>query len=74
VIGVLLLIVDAVRERSRSDASGEPAEAAEGEPESEYVEDYPEEPAVAAETEDDGETTVVEQADEEVTGEDRNVR
>jgi hypothetical protein len=73
VLGVLLLIVDAVRERSRGDASEEPAQAAEAEAQTEYVEDYPEEPAVAEESA-DAETTVVEQADEEVTGEDRNSR
>jgi membrane protein implicated in regulation of membrane protease activity len=69
VIGVLLLIVDAVRERSRSDASGEPAEA-----ETDYVEDYPEEPAVAAETEteSDAETTAV--TTEQREDEDRNGR
>jgi membrane protein implicated in regulation of membrane protease activity len=72
VIGVLLLIVDAVRERSRSDASEEPAEAAEAE--TDYVEDYPEEPAVAAETEDesDAETTAV--TTEQREDEDRNGR
>jgi hypothetical protein len=71
VIGVLLLIVDAVRERSRSDASGEPAEA---EAEADYVEDYPEEPAVAAETEaeSDAETTAV--TTEQREDEDRNGR
>ena len=64
VIGVLLLIVDAVRERSRGDASEESAETAEGQTEAEYVEDYPEEPAVAEESADESaaETTVVEQA------------
>jgi membrane protein implicated in regulation of membrane protease activity len=74
VIGVLLLIVDAVRERSRGDASGARAEADETEAETDYVEDYPEEPAVAEESEDerDAETTAVttEQRDDE----DRNSR
>ena len=71
VIGVLLLIVDAVRERSRSDASEESAEA---EAETDYVEDYPEEPAVAAETEaeSDAETTAV--TTEQREDEDRNGR
>jgi hypothetical protein len=47
VIGVVLLIVDALRERSRADADAPPQEADE-----EIVEDYPEEPAddVDAET------------------------
>jgi membrane protein implicated in regulation of membrane protease activity len=71
VIGVLLLIVDAVRERSRSDASEESAEA---EAETDYVEDYPEEPAVAAETEaeSDAETTAV--TSEQREDDDRNGR
>jgi membrane protein implicated in regulation of membrane protease activity len=71
VIGVLLLIVDAVRERSRSDASEESAEA---EAETDYVEDYPEEPAVAAETEaeSDAETTAV--TTEQREDDDRNGR
>jgi hypothetical protein len=71
VIGVLLLIVDAVRERSRSDASGESPEA---EAETDYVEDYPEEPSVAAETEaeSDAETTAV--STEQREDEDRNGR
>jgi hypothetical protein len=71
VIGVVLLIVDAVRERSRGEAgeTGETsAEAGESEPE--FDEEYPEEAPVAAES-DDAETTVVERADDE-TGEDRN--
>jgi hypothetical protein len=47
VIGVVLLIVDALRERSRADADAPSQEADE-----EFVEDYPEEPAsdVDAET------------------------
>src|SRR5882724_2229002 len=58
VIGVVLLIVDALRERSRPDA-GE-AEADESEIQPEFVEDYPEEPSVAEEPlADDAETTVV---------------
>jgi hypothetical protein len=62
VIGVVLLIVDALRERSgRGD---EPAE--DEETEAEFIEDYPEEAPVAeeAEAESDAETTVVEQHDE----------
>jgi membrane protein implicated in regulation of membrane protease activity len=71
VIGVLLLIVDAVRERSRSDASEEQAEA---EAQNDYVEDYPEEPAVAEEAEEqsDAETTAV--TTEQREDEDRNGR
>jgi flagellar biosynthesis/type III secretory pathway M-ring protein FliF/YscJ len=66
VVGVVLLIVDALRERSTGEASEEaPAEADENEPE--YAEDYPEEAPVAqdedAETE--AETTAVEQHDED---------
>jgi hypothetical protein len=71
VIGVLLLIVDAVRERSRSDASEESTEA---DAETDYVEDYPEEPAAAAQTEaeSDAETTAV--TSEQREDEDRNGR
>jgi hypothetical protein len=66
VIGVVLLIVDAVRERSRSDAGeADDTELAE------FDEDYPEE-APDARPEDETETTVVEQADDGVGDEDRN--
>jgi membrane protein implicated in regulation of membrane protease activity len=68
VIGVLLLIVDAVRERSRSDASEEQAEA---EAQNDYVEDYPEGPA-EAEEQSDAETTAV--TTEQREDEDRNGR
>lgn len=66
VVGVVLLIVDALRERSRGEGSEEAAaEADETEPE--YAEDYPEEAPVAqdddAETE--AEITAVEQHDED---------
>jgi hypothetical protein len=65
VIGVVLLIVDAVRDRSRGDA-GEEAQYDDGPA---FDEDYPDEvppqddePTVVYETD---ETTVVQQADEE---------
>jgi flagellar biosynthesis/type III secretory pathway M-ring protein FliF/YscJ len=78
VIGVLLLIVDAVRERSRPDTSEAPAEADETEAQPEFDEDYPEEPPVAEESEvdSDTETTAIatEQRDDEVAGENRNNR
>ncbi len=57
IIGVVLLIVDAVRERSSAD-TGDGDEAGEV---AEFDEDYPEEPVA----QDDAETTVVEQADED---------
>ncbi|HEX3545095.1 MAG TPA: DUF308 domain-containing protein [Mycobacterium sp.] len=66
VIGVVLLIVDALRERSGRDSGGEAAvEHEEAEPE--IAEDYPEEAPVAeeAEAESDAETTAVEQHDED---------
>jgi hypothetical protein len=72
VIGVLLLIVDALRERSRGDDASE-APATAGDVEPEPVEDYPEEAPIAEDDESDAETTVVEQHDE-VVGEDRNGR
>jgi len=69
VIGVLLLIVDAVRDRSRGDA----AEDAEGAQVVEFDEEYPEESAAptTGEPEYEAETTVVEQADD-VGSDDRN--
>ena len=66
VIGVVLLIVDALRERSgRGAGEEEPAEQDESEPE--FAEDYPEEAPVAeeADAENDAETTAVEQRDED---------
>ncbi len=67
VIGVLLLIVDAVRDRSRGDA-----DEAEKDQLGEFDEDYPDdENPVETEPESEAETTVVEQADD-VSGEDRN--
>jgi membrane protein implicated in regulation of membrane protease activity len=68
VIGVLLLIVDALRERSRRD-TGDTAEADKAETAQAPVEDYPDEEPHAAEAD----TTVVEQPDE-VPGEERNSR
>src|SRR6201991_3834498 len=65
VIGVVLLIIDALRERSKG---GED----ETEPEQTFEEDYPDDPVVDAEPEDETETTVVEQADDHVAGDDRN--
>jgi hypothetical protein len=67
VIGVVLLIVDAIRDRSRDDA-GE----AEKDSVAEFDEEYPEESATpAVEPEYEAETTVVEQADD-AANEDRN--
>ena len=66
VVGVVLLIVDALRERSRGDAQAEePVEVDESEPE--YAEDYPEEAPVAQDDEGEGdnETAAVEQHDED---------
>ena len=73
VIGVVLLIVDALRERSMGEPSDEiHAEADDNEPE--FAEDYPEEAPVARDDdESDVETTAVEQHGE-VAGEDRNSR
>jgi hypothetical protein len=75
VIGVLLLIVDAVRERSKRDDQSEKEEPAETEAQAEFDEEYPEEPAVAdePESESDAETTTVttEQLDDETADDDR---
>jgi hypothetical protein len=71
VIGVVLLIVDAIRDRSRGNVD-EVESDRENEPVGEFDEDYPEESAASpAESEYEAETTVVEQADD-VTNEDRN--
>jgi hypothetical protein len=66
VIGVVLLIVDAIRERSRNDDG-----AVERDEVAEFDEEYPESADAAAEPEYEAETTVVEQADD-VAGDDRN--
>ena len=73
VVGVLLLIVDALRERSRGDAAETPAEANDDEPE--FAEDYPDEAPVAQDddAESEAETTAVERPDD-VAEEDRNSR
>jgi hypothetical protein len=65
VIGVLLLIVDALRERSRGAAAEDPETAADADEEPEHVEDYPEEAPVAHEDAGDAETTAVEHHDED---------
>jgi hypothetical protein len=64
VVGVVLLIVDALRERSKGEESGSPAEE-EGDYEPEYAEDYPEEAPVAEEEDADAETAAGEQHDED---------
>jgi hypothetical protein len=75
VIGVVLLIIDALRERSRRDEGEAPAEPEETEPA--YVEDYPEEAPVAeADDDSDADTTAVstEQHDDEPADKDSNSR
>jgi flagellar biosynthesis/type III secretory pathway M-ring protein FliF/YscJ len=66
VIGVVLLIVDALRERSGRE-SDEEASVEHDESEPEFAEDYPEEAPVAdeAEAESEAETTAAEQHDED---------
>ena len=71
VIGVVLLIVDALRERSKGEASEPSAEPDEEEPE--FDEDYPEEAPVAQDDDSEVETTTVEQHDE-AADEDSNSR
>jgi hypothetical protein len=71
VIGVVLLIIDAIRDRSRGNAD-EVDTNPENEPVDEFDEEYPEEAAEpAVEPEYEAETTVVEQADD-VSREERN--
>ena len=79
VIGVLLLIVDALRERSRGDVdeSAAVADEAEAQPGTDFDAEYPEEAAVAEEyetTEADTTAEPLPQRDDEVAGEDRNTR
>ena len=64
VVGVVLLIIDALRERSKGEAS-EPAAEEEDVDEPEFAEDYPEEAPVAEDEETEAETTVVNQRDED---------
>ena len=64
VVGVVLLIVDALRERSKGEASESAAEEADAD-EAEFAEDYPEEAPVAEDEETEAETTAVEQHDED---------
>jgi hypothetical protein len=78
VIGVVLLIVDAVRERSKGDDEAAPAEADEIDAQAEFDEEYPDEPPVSEQSvepdsESDAETTAVitEKLDEDVPDEDR---
>ena len=71
VIGVVLLIVDALRERSKGEAS-EPSDEPD-EDEREFYEDYPEEAPVAQDDDSDVETTAVEQHDK-AADEDSNSR
>jgi hypothetical protein len=63
VIGVVLLIIDALRERSKGEASEPAAEEDVDEPE--FAEDYPEEAPVAEDEETEAETTVAHQRDED---------
>jgi hypothetical protein len=70
VIGVVLLIVDALRERSRGEAGKDESATEDGEAEADA--DYPEDEAADAEAETT--SAAVETADDEVAEEDRNTR
>ena len=74
VIGVVLLIVDALRERSRGDAGDDVSSAAAED--AEFDADYPEDAPADEGADEEAETTEapVENADDEVAGEDRNTR
>jgi hypothetical protein len=79
VIGVVLLIVDALRERSRRDAGEYADEPHDAEAHADFDADYPDEPLDTAHPEAgtaEGDTTAagVEQPDDEVAGDDRNTR
>jgi hypothetical protein len=67
VVGVILLIIDALRERSKGEASEAPTEEQDAD-EAEFAEDYPEEAPVAEDEdadESDTPTTAAEQHDED---------
>lgn len=65
VIGVVLLIVDAIRDRSRKEPEEREGPAdPEGDQVAEFDEEYPEEPVAESEPDYEAETTVVEQADD----------
>ena len=63
VVGVVLLIIDALRERSKGEATESTAYEEDAD-EAEFAEDYPEEAPVAEDEESEAETTAVEQHDE----------
>jgi hypothetical protein len=71
VVGVVLLIVDALRERSRGEARDDEAPAEDAEPD--FDADYPDDVAT---TDAEAETSAapIETADDEVAEEDRNTR
>ncbi|MGH3676234.1 MAG: DUF308 domain-containing protein [Mycobacterium sp.] len=75
VIGVVLLIVDALQERSRRDAGEDEAAPPpeDGQADADFDADYPDE-AERAESEADTTAVAVEEGDDEVAGEDRNTR
>jgi hypothetical protein len=79
VIGVLLLIVDALRERSTADHGESSGEGAEAEPGADFDAEYPDEtpaaePPESDTTETDTTAAAREQPDDHVAGEDRNSR
>ena len=80
VIGVVLLIIDALRERSRRDeggveyASAPPPEETGAEFDADYPDEVPADYADEVPADADAETPVVERVDDEVAGEDRNTR
>jgi hypothetical protein len=73
VIGVVLLIVDALRERSKGEPSEQPPAEADDD-EAQFAEDYPEEAPVAQDDDESDAKTIVVEQHEEVAGEDRNNR
>ena len=74
VIGVVLLIVDALRERSRGEADSDPAAPSEDADE-EYAEDYPDDtPAVVEDETVSAPAETVDSEAEEVAEEDSNPR
>ncbi|ETZ98637.1 hypothetical protein I546_6817 [Mycobacterium kansasii 732] len=71
VLGVILLIVDAIRERQHRDAGGQDRDEADEEPEDQEAVDYPDDEAGVDESFDDAEGEVAEESEESAVSADR---
>lgn len=71
VLGVILLIVDAIRERQQRDAGGQDQAEADEEPEDQQAVDYPDDEAGVDESFDDAEPEATEESEESAVSADR---